>query len=111
MSTTAIVGLRAAFEIADIGSVQAGLMRERLLRPAFRLAQPAHVEAEAGTDLHTRLGPASRRSACRRSVAFALYCRALRKRLFRIRQIKVCVGRLQILKSNGTGLHGEGKRH
>ena len=33
----------AALQIADIGSVQASFMRKFLLRPAFGLAQSAHV--------------------------------------------------------------------
>lgn len=41
-----------AFQVADIGPMQPGLMRKFLLRPAFRLAQTAHVEAQAFTDFH-----------------------------------------------------------
>jgi hypothetical protein len=44
----------AAFEIADIGAVDAGLPGKMLLRPVLRIAKPAQVEAEALDDIHER---------------------------------------------------------
>jgi len=44
----------AAFEIADIGAVDAGLLGKMLLRPVLRIAKPAQVEAEALDDIHER---------------------------------------------------------
>ncbi len=34
---------RAAFDVADVGAMNAGLVRERLLAPALRLAKPSQV--------------------------------------------------------------------
>lgn len=48
---------RAALQIAVIGPVQPRLMRELFLRSAIRIAQPAHVEDQAGADLHCAQRP------------------------------------------------------
>ena len=51
----------AAFDVADIGAVDAGFVRERLLAPAFGVTKTTQVSAEAGADIHaaveTRLSP------------------------------------------------------
>lgn len=63
---------RASSKIADIGSMQPSFMREFFLRPAFRLAQLAHVHTEAGTDFHAAKDGACRQCVYRRSVTFPL---------------------------------------
>lgn len=45
---------RAAFDIADIGAVDAGLVRIALLAPALLGAKAAQVSSEALANIHAR---------------------------------------------------------
>jgi hypothetical protein len=63
---------RAALQVADVGPMDAGLMRELLLRPVLFLAQPTQVAAEVFANVHARRSAGCRPSIYRRSVTFRL---------------------------------------
>jgi hypothetical protein len=52
LSTTVIVGLRAALKIADVSAVQSRFVGERFLRPTLFLAQQSQILRKALPNIH-----------------------------------------------------------
>ena len=63
---------RAAFKVADIGTVDAGTVGIFFLAPAFLVTEAAQVCGKALTDIHIAGKPLCGRSIYRRSVTFVL---------------------------------------